>query len=69
MKRLRIEVIDRTYAAILAAKTPTERVAIIDDAYRTARVIVAAGARHRHPEWTDEQIAAEVAFRIANGST
>ena len=31
MKQYRVEVIDRTCAAILAAKTPAERVAMIVD--------------------------------------
>ena len=65
----RIKVIDRTYAAILAAKSPMERIAMTGEMYRTARVIVEAGVRYRHPDWTDAQIAAEVAFRMAHGST
>jgi hypothetical protein len=38
MEQLRIEVIDRAYAAILAAKTPAERVAMADSAHRAARI-------------------------------
>ena len=40
MEQLRIEVIDRTYAAILAAKTPAERAAMANSAHRTARIMV-----------------------------
>jgi hypothetical protein len=40
--RYRIEVIDRTYAAILAAKTPAERVAMMAAAHRSARTMIQA---------------------------
>lgn len=43
MERLRIEVIDWGYAAILAAKSPAERAWMINDCHRTARVVLAAG--------------------------
>jgi hypothetical protein len=36
----RIEVIDRTYAAILAAKTPAERIAMMAAAHRSARTMI-----------------------------
>jgi hypothetical protein len=38
MDQLRIEVIDRAYAAILAAKTPAERAWMIEDCNRTAQL-------------------------------
>ena len=52
MQQLRIEVIDRTYAAILAAKTPAERAWMIEDCHRSARIVLAAGERVRHPDWS-----------------
>ena len=55
MEQLRIEVIDRTYAAILAAKTPAERIAMADSAHRTARIMIESRVRQLHPDWTDEQ--------------
>jgi hypothetical protein len=51
----RIEVIDREYAAILAAKTPAERVAMASSAHRTARTILQALVLQLHPDWTEEQ--------------
>jgi hypothetical protein len=54
MQQLRIEVIDRAYAAILAAKTPAERLAMADSAHRTARIMVESRVRQLYPEWTDE---------------
>jgi hypothetical protein len=55
MKPLRIEVIDRTYAAILAAKTHAERAAMANSAHRTARIMVESRVRQLYPDWTDEQ--------------
>jgi hypothetical protein len=66
--RHRVEVIDRTYAAILATKTPAERVAIILDCNRSARSILAAGERLRHPDWPPDRIAAAVSRRIAGNA-
>src|ERR1700678_603695 len=45
MPKHRVEVIDRNYAAILAAKTPAERVAIMDSMHRTARLFVESRVR------------------------
>jgi hypothetical protein len=55
MKELRIEVIDRTYAAILAAKTHAERAAMANSAHRAARIMVESRVRQLYPDWTDEQ--------------
>ncbi len=70
MEHLRIEVIDRTYGAILAAKTPAERIAMADSAHRTARIMVESRVRQLHPEWTDEQRHRECLRRLlGNGAT
>lgn len=68
MKQYRVEVVDRTYAAILAAKTPAERAAMVDAAHSTARILIASGERHRHPEWTEQEIAVAVSRRLANAT-
>ena len=68
MERLRIEVIDRQYAAILAAKTPAERLAMVADCFRSATMMLAAGARLRHPDWNESNVAAEVARRMSHGA-
>jgi hypothetical protein len=52
---LRIEVIDRTYAAILAAKSPAERAAMASSAHRTARIMLESRVRQLYPDWTNEQ--------------
>lgn len=68
MEKLRIEVIDRSYAAILAAKTHAERAWMIEDCHRTARIVLTAGERVRHPTWSDEQIAQAVSGRMVDGA-
>jgi hypothetical protein len=68
MQRLHIEVIDRAYAAILAAKTPAERVGMVAEAHRMARILAEAGARHLHPDWTEAQIRAEATKRLMYGA-
>ena len=68
MKRHRIEVIDRTYAAILAAKTPANRAAMIADCYKSALLILSAGERLRHPDWSPVQIRTAVAKRMSHGT-
>lgn len=64
MNKLRIEVIDRTYAAVLAAKSPAERVAMADGLHRAARQMLAARVAQLHPEWNDEQRHREVLRRL-----
>ena len=51
----RIEVIDRAYAAVLAAKTPAERIAMANAAHRTACAIIRRQIEQQHPEWTLEE--------------
>jgi hypothetical protein len=68
MDQLRIEVINRAYAAILAAKTPAERAWMIEDCNRTARVVLAAGERMRHPDWSREDVSLAVSRRILDGA-
>ena len=55
MKQYRVEVIDRTYAAILAAKTPAERAAMVDAAQRTACQILRNRIQQLYPNWTEEE--------------
>lgn len=68
MGQLRIEVIDRVYAGILSDKTPAERASMIADCHRSARVILTAGERMRHPEWSEVQLSGSVATRLFDGA-
>jgi hypothetical protein len=68
VERLHIEVIDRAYAAILAARTPAERAWMIGDCHRSARILLAAGERTRHPDWSEQQVSLVVAKRLVDGA-
>jgi hypothetical protein len=63
-----IEVVDDDLAAVLRHKTPAERVEMIAAANRTARTLAAAGARFQHPDWSEQQIKAEVIRRVCGGT-
>jgi Rv0078B-related antitoxin len=63
-----IEVIDDDLAAVLRAKTPAERIAMIAAANRTARLLARAGIRYQHPDWDESQIHAEVLRRVCSGT-
>ena len=62
----RIEVVDHDVAAILRAKTPAERILMIDDANQFVRQLIAGHLKTRFPEWSDDQIQEEVARRMIN---
>jgi hypothetical protein len=68
MAQLRIEVIDREYAAILAARTPADRAWMIADCHRSARIILTAGERIRHPNRSEDQLSLTVSNRIVDGA-
>ncbi len=59
-----IEIPDERISRILRTKTIAERVAMIADANDTARLIAAAGIRHLHPNWSEDQVQREVARRM-----
>ena len=64
MNEHRVEVVDRTYAAILAAKTPAERVAIADSAHRSARRMLRSRIEQLHPDWSDDEKQREFLRRL-----
>ena len=63
MKRPCIELLDESIVEVLRRKTPVERVAMVFDAERTMRLVLESHLRGRHPEWSDEQVAQEIARR------
>ncbi len=63
-----IEILDEPMIAILREKTPAQKVAMIAAAHRTARMLARAGARSLHPDWSKEQIQAEVLRRMTRGT-
>lgn len=63
-----IEVVDHAVAAILRTKTPAEKIAMVGEAHRTAKVLIAAGVRRMNPEWSDAEIQNEVSRRLIRGT-
>lgn len=63
-----IEVVDDDMARVLAAKTGAERLEIAFGMFRSARRMLTSHLRSDHPEWTDAQVADEVARRLSHGS-
>jgi hypothetical protein len=64
----RFEMMEECMVPILQAKTPAERLAICFGMWRHARILVEAGVRHSHPQWTAEECNREVARRISHGA-
>jgi hypothetical protein len=64
----RIERVDNDLARVLRTKSAAERVEMIAAANRTARVLAAAGIRFQHPDWSEEQVHAEVIRRVCGGT-
>ncbi len=54
-------------AAVYRNKTPSQRLQIAFDMWRSARKIVSAAVRQQHPEWSQQQRLAEVARRMSDG--
>ena len=69
MKLHRVEVIDRTYAAILAAKTPAERIAIMDSMHRHARGLLASRVKELFPGLSEEGQRIEYLRRLLDHGT
>jgi hypothetical protein len=63
-----IEVVDAKVAEILKGKTGQERLKMVWDAWSHFNRMTEARLRSTHPEWTEEQIAAEIARRVSHGS-
>jgi hypothetical protein len=66
---LRIEVIDRTYAAILAVKTPAQRLEMASASHRTARILVSNRVRELFPNSSHKMLQMEYLKRLlGNGA-
>lgn len=64
-----IEVVDPFVADCLRKKTFSERMEMVFEANRTMRLLIAGRLKTDHPEWSDEQIQAEVARRMLHGAS
>jgi hypothetical protein len=58
-----IELLDEAMVEVLRRKTPAERVAMVFDAEQTMRLMLETHLQWRHPDWSAEQIAREIARR------
>ena len=65
---LNIEVIEDEVAAALRLMAPERRLAMMFQAEGLARALARAGARSRHPDWTDAEVETEIARLWADGS-
>lgn len=63
-----IETIDDQLATVLRSKSPAEKIAMVNAANRTARLLAAAGVRFVHPDWDEAQVQAEVIKRVCGGT-
>jgi hypothetical protein len=65
----RIEVINRAFAAVMANKTPAERIAIASASHRTARIILQSRVEQLYPHWTNEERHNEFLRRLLGDGT
>ena len=63
-----IEVVDDWTAGTLRQRTPTERLEIAFGLWRSTHRMITSMLRRLHPEWTDDQLASEVARRLSHGA-
>jgi hypothetical protein len=63
-----IEILEEDYVKVLRSKTPTERIAMGLEANRFVRLRLEGHLRTIHPDWTDADIAAEIARRMLHGA-
>ena len=63
-----IEMIDDDMVEIMRSKTISQKMAILNEAHRTARKLVRCGVRMQHADWSLEQVEAEVSRRLIRGS-
>jgi len=64
----RLEMPDERVIAILRNKSTVERFRLANEANKTARALIAGRLKTVHPDWTQEQVASEVARRMLHGT-
>jgi ABC-type transport system involved in cytochrome bd biosynthesis fused ATPase/permease subunit len=62
-----IEVMDDAMAEVYRNKTVAERLRIANQIFEFVRRMIRAQIQTAHPDWTDEQLIRETAYRISNG--
>jgi len=63
-----IEMIDDDMVEVMRSKTIAQKLAIVNDMYRTARHLVRCGVQMQHEGWSESQVEAEVSRRLIYGS-
>ena len=64
---LRLEMVDRETAAVLRRKSPRERLEIAFRMWSTTRAMLAGMLRRENPEWSDQDVDAEITRRLSGG--
>ena len=63
-----IETIDYQTAEILRQRGPAERLEMAFGMWRSAREIITSILVAEHPDWSQEEVASEVARRLSHGA-
>jgi hypothetical protein len=63
-----VEILHVVVVEALRRKTPAERIAMALEANRVARLRIEGHLRTIHPDWTGQQIDAEIARRMCLGA-
>lgn len=56
---------DDALIEILRKQSPQQKLAALDAMWRSARTLVEAGVRAQHPQWSEAELQAEIARRLA----
>ena len=64
----RIEVVDDDMVPILRAKTGAQRLQMASDMLASVRQMLTSQIRASRPEWDEQTISREVAWRISHGA-
>lgn len=67
--RVHVDRMDEATIEMLRNKTPAERLGIAFDCNRMMRLRLEGHLRTYHPDWSDAQIFAEIARRMARGTS
>lgn len=63
-----IEVVDDAVAEVLRKKTSGQRMAMVGEAWESARAWIEGSVRSQHQDWSEEQIMAQVRWRLTGES-
>lgn len=67
-RAIRVEVMDEAMAAVIRQKTGAARLQIASSLFSSARRMLLNHMRSKHPDWSEDRIAQEVARRLSGGA-